>query len=199
MSSKRVSVSKMTRLSDVAKKCFEVCTDFPHGSYRGPFCDPVLVASCSTNTGCMLTSFLTLSHFQNDAKMVSTLYRTHKALQPQFKVPSLYAFDALARAARNHAIKHGFAGDTLPGNSATFLLKLEAILEGLFRDMMGPGVPEGKVSKAYTVTLLITLGRISCVSCHSYWTLGRFVKASAAGALRRRARACLPLNGTFRI
>ncbi|KAN0137190.1 hypothetical protein V8E53_005187 [Lactarius tabidus] len=33
--------------------------------------------------------------------------------------------------------KHGFAGDSQPGNSATFLLKLEAILEGLFRDMMG--------------------------------------------------------------
>ena len=97
--------------------------------------------------------------------MVSTLYRTHKALQPQFKVPSLYAFDALARAARNHATKHGFAGDSLPGNSATFLLKLEAILEGLFRDMMGPDVVDGKVSKTDTVTLFITLGRISCVSC----------------------------------
>ncbi len=106
------------------------------------------------------------SRFQNDAQMVSTLYRTHKALQPQFKVPSLYAFDALARAARSHATKHGFAGDSLPGNSATFLLKLEAVLEGLFRDMMVSDVPEGKVSKAYTV-LPTTLGRISCVSCHS--------------------------------
>ncbi|KAH9004739.1 hypothetical protein EDB86DRAFT_3072215 [Lactarius hatsudake] len=103
VSSKRVSVSKMNRLSDVAKRCFE-----------------------------------------NDAQMVSTLYRTHKALQPQYKVPSLYAFDALARAARSHATKHGFAGDSQPGNSATFLLKLEAILEGLFRDMMGSGVSEGK-------------------------------------------------------
>ncbi|KAH9036435.1 hypothetical protein EDB84DRAFT_1437675 [Lactarius hengduanensis] len=82
---------------------------------------------------------------KNDAQMVSTLYRTHKALQPQYKVPSLYAFDALARAARSHATKHGFAGDSRPGNSATFLLKLEAILEGLFRDMMGSGVSEGKV------------------------------------------------------
>lgn len=90
--------------------------------------------------------------------MVSTLYRTHKALQPQFKVPSLYAFDALARAARGHATKHGFAGDSQPGNSATFLLKLEAILEGLFRDMMGSDVPEGKVSKTHTVTLLSHLG-----------------------------------------
>jgi hypothetical protein len=126
--------------------------------------------------------------------MVSTLYRTHKALQPQFKVPSLYAFDALARAARGHATKHGFAGDSQPGNSATFLLKLEAILEGLFRDMMSSGVPEGKVSKTHTVTLLITLGRISRVSCRHpfYGTLGRSFKASSAGTLRQRARACLP-------
>jgi protein NRD1 len=72
------------------------------------------------------------------------LYRTHKSLQPQFKVPSLYAFDALARAARAHALKHGEARS---GNSATFLLKLEAVLEGLFQDMMSSTVPEGKVSK----------------------------------------------------
>ena len=78
--------------------------------------------------------------------MVSMLYRTHKSLQPQYKVPSLYAFDALARAARTHALKHGFTGDAHPGNSATFLLKLEAVLEGLFQDMMSSGVPEGKVS-----------------------------------------------------
>ncbi|KAI0255903.1 hypothetical protein BJV78DRAFT_1174366 [Lactifluus subvellereus] len=103
VSSKRVSLSKMNKLSEVAKKCFE-----------------------------------------NDAQLVSMLYRTHKSLQPQFKVPSLYAFDALARAARSHATKHGFAGDAQSGNSATFLLKLEAVLEGLFQDMMGSGVPEGK-------------------------------------------------------
>jgi protein NRD1 len=79
--------------------------------------------------------------------MVSMLYRTHKSLEPLFKVPSLYAFDALARAARAHTLKHGFTGDAKSGNSATFLLKLEAVLEGLFQDMMGSAVPEGKVSK----------------------------------------------------
>ncbi|KAI0305873.1 hypothetical protein B0F90DRAFT_1623813, partial [Multifurca ochricompacta] len=103
VSTKRVSVSKMNRLSEVAKKCFE-----------------------------------------NDAQMVSMLYRMHKSLQPQFKVPSLYAFDALARAARGLTTKHGVTGDTQSGNSATFLLKLEAVLEGLFQDMMGSSVPEGK-------------------------------------------------------
>ncbi len=124
--------------------------------------------------------------------MVSTLYRTHKALQPQFKVPSLYAFDALARAARNHATKHGFAGDSQPGNSATFLLKLEAILEGLFRDMMGSGVLEGKVSKTYTVTLLITLGRISCVSCRPFYgtLVGLSRQVRQAHCAVERVHAC---------
>jgi protein NRD1 len=83
--------------------------------------------------------------------MVSMLYRTHKSLQPQFKVPSLYAFDALARAARSHALKHGFTGDAQTGNSATFLLKLEAILEGLFQDVVGSGVSEVKVSRNHVV------------------------------------------------
>ncbi|KAH9967246.1 hypothetical protein BC827DRAFT_1172499 [Russula dissimulans] len=103
VSTKRVSLSKMNKLSEVAKKCFE-----------------------------------------NDVQMVSMLYRTHKALQPQFKVPSLYAFDALAREARSHALKHGVTGDAQSGNSATFLLKLEAVLDGLFQDMMSCGVSEGK-------------------------------------------------------
>jgi len=52
----------------------------------------------------------------------------------------------LARAARGHALKHRCTGEAKSGNSATFLLKLEAVLEGLFQDMMG--YPEGKVSKS---------------------------------------------------
>jgi hypothetical protein len=123
--------------------------------------------------------------------MVSTLYRTHKALQPQFKVPSLYAFDALARAARGHSTKHGFAGDSQPGNSATFLLKLEAILEGLFRDMMGPDVPEGKVSNTHTVTLLITLGEILVVFTPStgLW-VGLSRQVRQAHCAKERMYAC---------
>jgi hypothetical protein len=110
--------------------------------------------------------------------MVSMLYRTHKSLQPQFKVPSLYAFDALARAARGHALKHGFTGDAQPGNSATFLLKLEAVLEGLFQDMMDSGVLEGKVSKTYAADLPIAPGSVSLVLvCSPTQTQGRFAEA----------------------
>ena len=83
------------------------------------------------------------------------LYRTHMSLQPPYKVPSLYAFDALARAARAHTLKHGYTGEAKSGNSTTFLLKLEAVLEGLFQDMMGSAVPEGKVSKKHIHTNLL--------------------------------------------
>ena len=82
------------------------------------------------------------------------LYRTHMSLEPQYKVPSLYAFDALARAARVHALKYRCTGEAKSGNSATFLLKLEAVLEGLFQDMMGSVVPDGKVSKRHIKKLI---------------------------------------------
>ncbi|KAG1746544.1 uncharacterized protein EDB91DRAFT_99402 [Suillus paluster] len=54
------------------------------------------------------------------------------------KVSSLYAFDALARAARNYATKRGITGDlnSSTGNAATFLLKVEGVLDGLFQDMI---------------------------------------------------------------
>jgi len=137
--------------------------------------------------------------------MVSMLYRTHKSLQPQFKVPSLYAFDALARAARGHALKHGFTGDAQPGNSATFLLKLEAVLEGLFQDMMDSGVPEGKVSKTYAADLPIAPGSVSLVLvCSPTQTQGRFAEAvmpsMAAGVAPPRGMySRLPPRGIIQI
>ena len=85
---------------------------------------------------------------QNDTQLVSILYRTHKSLPPAAKVSSLYAFDALSRAARSQVHKHGLTGDinSEKGNSATFLLKVEGVLEGLFQDMIMIGTPESKVS-----------------------------------------------------
>jgi hypothetical protein len=130
----------MNKLSEVAKKCFEVRSSYPISRQRGTNSNTI---SRPIVFGSSAQHFFFLS--QNDVQMVSMLYRTHKSLEPQYKVPSLYAFDALARAARTHALKHGFTGDAQSGNSATFLLKLEAVLEGLFQDMSS-GVPEGKVS-----------------------------------------------------
>ena len=61
---------------------------------------------------------------------------------------SLYAFDALARAARSSVNKRGVTGDANSGkgNAATFLLKIEGVLDGLFRDMVLLDNSEAKVS-----------------------------------------------------
>jgi protein NRD1 len=85
---------------------------------------------------------------QNDTQLVSILYRTHKTLPTASKVSSLYAFDALSRAARSQVNKHGLTGDinSEKGNCATFLLKVEGVLDGLFNDLISTGSPETKVS-----------------------------------------------------
>lgn len=72
----------------------------------------------------------------------------HKSLSPAHKINSLYAFDALSRAARSQVNKHSLTGDlnTEPGNCATFLLKIEGVLDGLFQDMLKADHPEAKVS-----------------------------------------------------
>ena len=87
---------------------------------------------------------------QDDTQLVSILYRTHKGLSSSAKVWSLYAFDALARAARHQVNKnHIVAGvNAEQGNFATFLVKIQGVLDGLFRDLISSGNPELKVSAA---------------------------------------------------
>lgn len=89
---------------------------------------------------------IALKTLNDDAKLVAILYRTHKSLPDSAKVSSLYAFDALARAARSSVTKHGLTADVNPGkgNAATFLLKMEGVLEGLFRDMIAINNAEAK-------------------------------------------------------
>ena len=79
------------------------------------------------------------------------LYRTHKTLNPARKVHSLYVFDALARAAKHQVDKQGLTADlnSGQGNCATFLLKVEGILDGLIQDMVATG-SETKVSPTIT-------------------------------------------------
>ncbi|KAF5373239.1 hypothetical protein D9615_007419 [Tricholomella constricta] len=91
---------------------------------------------------------IALKSMEHDTQLVSILYRTHKSLPPAAKVSSLYVFDALSRAARHQVNKQGITGDinSTNGNSATFLLKIEGVLEGLFQDMITVGSPEAKVS-----------------------------------------------------
>ncbi|KAF9466116.1 hypothetical protein BDZ94DRAFT_1252143 [Collybia nuda] len=89
---------------------------------------------------------IALKFMDHDTQLVSILYRTHKNLPPAAKVSSLYVFDALSRAARHQVNKQGLSGDvnSTHSNSATFLLKVEGVLEGLFQDMILVGSPESK-------------------------------------------------------
>ncbi|KAF9223989.1 hypothetical protein BS17DRAFT_766664 [Gyrodon lividus] len=90
---------------------------------------------------------IAVKSLEDDTKLVAILYRTHKSLPSSAKVSSLYAFDALARAARGLVNKRAITGDLNPekGNAATFLLKIEGILDGLFQDMGAINNSEAKV------------------------------------------------------
>ncbi|KAI5123206.1 hypothetical protein M0805_003972 [Coniferiporia weirii] len=81
-----------------------------------------------------------------DTRLVSILYRTHKSLPASSKISSLYCFDALCRAARHHVVKQNLSGDinSEKGNCATFLQKIEGVLDGLFQDLLISGIPEAK-------------------------------------------------------
>ncbi len=92
--------------------------------------------------------------------MVSILYRTHRGLSASAKVWSLYAFDALARAARHQVNKNHVVADVNAeqGNCATFLLKIQGVLDGLFRDLVISGI------KVSTVVVWLTF-RTSIYTC----------------------------------
>ncbi|KAF5387355.1 hypothetical protein D9757_005718 [Collybiopsis confluens] len=89
---------------------------------------------------------LAMKLMKNDTQLVSILYRTHKSLSSLAKISSLYVFDALARAAKSHVNKHNLVGDinASEGNCATFLLKMQGVLEGLFKDMNSAVIPGAK-------------------------------------------------------
>jgi len=131
---KRLSASKMGKLTELAMKAMEVRTS----------------SLCFTLGLSELIVTFPRSQ-QNDTQLVSILYRTHKTLPTASKVSSLYAFDALSRAARSQVNKDGLTGDinSEKGNCATFLLKVEGVLEGLFNDPISTGSPEAKVSIAH--------------------------------------------------
>ncbi|KIY70595.1 hypothetical protein CYLTODRAFT_419686 [Cylindrobasidium torrendii FP15055 ss-10] len=87
---------------------------------------------------------LALKYVEFDTDMVSLLYRTHISLPPPKKISSLYVFDALSRAAQTKVIKHNPPPDSVVGNYATFLAKIEALLDSVVRDMSLTGVSECK-------------------------------------------------------
>lgn len=104
---------------------------------------------------------LTLTSLQNDTQMVSIIFRTHKGLSTTSKISSLYVFDALARAARDAIDKKKVIADptSATGNCATFLLKLEGILESFVQDLLGTKSIEVKVS---IISLPLESSNCSC-------------------------------------
>lgn len=106
--------------------------------YRGPSSEALFFGDMIS-----LTPLL-----QQDTQLVSILYRTHKSLSAASKINSLYAFDSLARAARHKVNKYNLSTDvkSSAGNCATFLLKIEGILDGLFQSMVDSGDQAAKVS-----------------------------------------------------
>lgn len=58
--------------------------------------------------------------------------------------------------------KHNLTGDVNSerGNCATFLMKVEGVLDGLFQDMMSTGSTESKVSHMYQANISDYQGRI---------------------------------------
>jgi len=126
VSAKRLSGSKMTKLTEMAMKSLEVRIDA---------CLP----------WSRLLSLIQIS--QHDTQLVSALYRTHKSLPAENKISSLYVFDAVARAAKHIVNKQKPTTDSASsGTASSFLSKLESVLEGLFHDMQTLSIPEAKVS-----------------------------------------------------
>ncbi|PCH36341.1 hypothetical protein WOLCODRAFT_140351, partial [Wolfiporia cocos MD-104 SS10] len=89
---------------------------------------------------------IALKCMKQDTQLVSILFRTHKSLSSSAKVSSLYVFDALSRAARNQVNKHHVTGDltSSEGNCATFLMRVEGVLDSLFKDLTSSSSPELK-------------------------------------------------------
>ncbi|KAI0352170.1 hypothetical protein OH77DRAFT_1409911 [Trametes cingulata] len=98
----------------------------------------VLMAKRLSQSKMSTLTDIALKCMDNDVQMVSLLYRTQKGLSPSAKGSNLYVIDALARAARHRVVKQNITGDLASGkgNCATFLLRIEGILDGLFQDLL---------------------------------------------------------------
>ncbi|CAE6499364.1 unnamed protein product [Rhizoctonia solani] len=88
---------------------------------------------------------LAVENMHLDTQMISLMYRTHKGLPTVNKISSLYVFDSVARAAHRTKSKRGLVADlNSTGNAASFLVRLEGMLDGLVEDMLANGPPEAK-------------------------------------------------------
>jgi protein NRD1 len=141
VTAKRLSSSKMTALTELAVEKMHV--------------SPLFTLVCSADL------------FQADTQMISLLYRTHKALPPSNKVSSLYVFDSIARAAHRTKTKKGLVADlnNSIGNAASFIVRLEGMLDGLVEDMLTNGPPEAKVRSIHHYGLALpNRTRVCCLT-----------------------------------
>ncbi|KAJ3557317.1 hypothetical protein NM688_g1539 [Phlebia brevispora] len=120
-------------------------------TFEASFKEAVMAKRLSVSTMKEVTN-IALKNMEHDTHLVSLLYRTHKTLTPTSKIHSLYVFDSLSRAARHQVEKQGLSADlnSEHGNCATFLLKVEGVLDGLFQDM----VASGSEPKLYVVAMM---------------------------------------------
>ncbi|CAE6452164.1 unnamed protein product [Rhizoctonia solani] len=106
----------------------------------------VVTAKRLSNSKMVALTELAVENMHLDTQMISLMYRTHKGLPSPNKVASLYVFDSVARAAHRNKSKKGLVADlnSATGNAASFLVRLEGMLDGLVDDMLANGPPEAK-------------------------------------------------------
>ncbi|CAE7180992.1 unnamed protein product [Rhizoctonia solani] len=106
----------------------------------------VVTAKRLSNSKMVALTELAVENMHLDTQMISLLYRTHKGLPASSKVSSLYVFDSIARAAHRTKAKKALVADlnSAVGNAASFLVRLEGMLDGLVDDMLAHGPQEAK-------------------------------------------------------
>lgn len=163
---KRLSSSKMNKLTDMAMALIEVCLSFFYGLHLpASLClssSPDWAAAkiclsplCRRRLTSCLYSFPPPPYsYKHDSHLVTTLYAKHCSLPDSspHKIFSLYCFDALSRACRskvNKGVSAKLKEDA--GTCARFLILVEGVLDGLMDNMIGNGGvdwPEGRVSRS---------------------------------------------------
>lgn len=163
---KRLSSSKMNKLTDMAMALIEVCLSFFYGLHLpASLClssSPDWAAAkiclsplCRRRLTSCLYSFPPHPYsYKHDSHLVTTLYSKHCSLPDSspHKIFSLYCFDALSRACRskvNKGVSAKLKEDA--GTCARFLILVEGVLDGLMDNMIGNGGvdwPEGRVSRS---------------------------------------------------
>lgn len=103
---------------------------------------------------------LAMDNVDQDAHLVATLFRIHKAAKSTHKISSLYIIDAIAREAKQRTKKDKgkdkesstAVGDDVDGSStkkgkgtySSFLAKIEPFLDRLVGEVLSKGPPEHK-------------------------------------------------------